>query len=716
MVQQMTALANSNQSRCLLIVDDEPHYANSLENLLVAEGYTVKKALDLQLAEEILRENSIDLALIDNRLGGSSGIDFVSECQRIRPELACVIITGHASIETATEAFRSGAHDFLQKSINIDELLIALERSYQRIKLTKERTATELKLEESNERFRSSFEYTSIGMVLTDLDGRFKQANKAIGKLLGYSAAELLDLNYVDITHPEEVENIILNQQKINSGEVDSCRMANRFLHKSGHYLWTDTNITLVRKTDKNPAYNIVHIVDISKEKKYSEELSYLASHDNLTKLINRREFESRISRILESADLGVSEHIVGFVDLDRFKVVNDTCGHAAGDEMLRQISEIMRRKIRTRDTIARLGGDEFGLLMEHCSITNALRATNSLLNALQQFQFSWEQRRFNIGASIGLVTISEGDNVTGILKAADAACYKAKELGRNRVHIYETDDVDLIKHQNEIEWISQIHRALDEDRFCLYAQIISPLNDSNIRHYEVLVRLKNEAGEIILPGDFLPTAEHYNLITSIDRRVIEMAFALLAENPVFNRQIEFISINLSGQSIADSEFLEFLITQFSISQIDGNKICFEITETAAISNLSMAIKFMETLKELGCHFALDDFGSGLSSFAYLKNLPVDYLKIDGIFVKDLVDNAIDYAMVKSINEIGQVMGMQTIAEYVENDEIKNKLRLLGVNYVQGFGIGKPQPLNDLLNKTAKVAAIEDAGSADRKS
>ncbi len=283
-----------------------------------------------------------------------------------------------------------------------------------------------------------------------------------------------------------------------------------------------------------------------------------------------------------------------------------------------------------------------------------------------------------------------------------------AKDLGRNRIHVYHPEDAEIAQRHGEMQWVARIHRALEEDRFCLYAQSIVPLDGSTDKHYELLLRMEDAKRKIIPPGAFLPAAERYNLITQLDTRVIENAFTLLAAQPVFVKQIQFISINLSGQSVADEPFLEFVITQLQDTGIEGEKVCFEITETAAISNLSSAMKFISTLKGLGCRFALDDFGSGLSSFAYLKNLPVDYLKIDGMFVRDIVDDPIDHAMVKSINEIGQVVGMQTIAEFVENDEIKGMLKAIGVNYAQGYGTGRPLAFDELLGRSNNVTDIKN--------
>jgi len=441
---------------------------------------------------------------------------------------------------------------------------------------------------------------------------------------------------------------------------------------------------------------NIAAIVILRKQSE--EQLIYNATHDALTELVNRREFEKRALRLLESVKRDKQQHALCFMDLDQFKVVNDSCGHAAGDEMLRQITSVLQQIVRKRDTLARLGGDEFGVLMEHCSLEQAQRLAGELHRVIQDYVFLWEEQSFRVGVSIGLVAITEAvPNLTELLKEADAACYMAKDSGRNRIHVSHPEDAEIAQRHGEIQWVSKLNQALVENRFCLYAQTIVPLNSNSEKHYELLIRMIDENQQIIPPGAFLPAAERYNVVSKIDHWVIEKAFSLLSNNPAFVEQISFISINLSGQSLADQNILNFIKNQLHSTGIEGRKICFEITETAAISNMAMAIKLISELKREGCRFALDDFGSGWSSFGYLKSLSVDYLKIDGMFVKDIIDDPIDRAMVKSINDIGQIMGMQTIAEFVENDEIKGILREIGVDYAQGYGVGKPMPFSDLL-------------------
>jgi diguanylate cyclase (GGDEF)-like protein/PAS domain S-box-containing protein len=505
------------------------------------------------------------------------------------------------------------------------------------------------------------------------------------------------------IIHPEDLDHVENTLNKALEEQI-AWYEEYRVITKDGKIqYWVDRGEVRTEK-DGKPIIMAGAITDITERKHADEQISYQASHDALTGLINRREFENRAERLLSKIRQDESEHALCFMDLDQFKVVNDTCGHAAGDEMLRQLSTVLQETVRDRDTLARLGGDEFGILMEHCSLDDAHRVATTLQKAIQNYQFAWEGHSFKVGVSMGLVPITQTTtNLTELLRDADAACYMAKDKGRNRIHVYRTDDSEIARRHGEMQWVTRIQHALEENRFCLYAQSIVPLDNNTDKHYELLIRMIDEKGKTIPPGAFLPAAERYNLITQLDRWVVESAFRLLENEPAFQSQISFISINLSGQSLAEKILLDLIITRLDETGIEGQKICFEITETAAISNLGSAIKFISTLKGLGCRFALDDFGSGLSSFAYLKNLPVDYLKIDGMFVKDIVDDPIDHAMVKSINEVGHVMGMKTIAEFVENDEIKGMLREIGVNYAQGYGIDKPRPLDDLLGRSTNV-------------
>jgi len=444
---------------------------------------------------------------------------------------------------------------------------------------------------------------------------------------------------------------------------------------------------------------------DITEREQIRMEIVHLASHDSLTGLINRREFELALDRMIKDARNSGSRHVFMYLDLDQFKIVNDTCGHIAGDELLKQLAAVLRESIRESDQLGRLGGDEFGLLLGHCSLEKAEKIAETLRATVENFRFVWREKTFSIGVSIGVVPLTtESGNLTVALSAADAACYVAKEMGRNRVHVVYPGDIEVSRHRGQIKWVQRIRDAISKNKFELYCQDIVPLhsNKNKTTHGEILLRLFDENGESIAPGTFIPAAERYDLMASVDRWVIQNSFPLLASRLSTSLAAgSWYSINLSGQSVSEDQFLPFVIDQINASKISPESVCFEITETAAISNLGKAIEFIRALRELGCRFALDDFGSGLSSFSYLKNLKIDYLKIDGSFVSSMHEDRVSAAMVESINRVAHEMGIGVIAEWVENSETTDMLRKLGVEFAQGYALGRPYPLGERLLNVA---------------
>ncbi|MBV8667357.1 MAG: EAL domain-containing protein [Burkholderiaceae bacterium] len=448
----------------------------------------------------------------------------------------------------------------------------------------------------------------------------------------------------------------------------------------------------------------VIVLRDVSEARRHAEQLSYQATHDELTGILNRREYERRLTELLDSENRlsKVNKegrgYAVMYLDLDRFKIINDTCGHAAGDALIRQVATELKSRLRDGDLVGRLGGDEFGIVLPRCGEADACRIAEQLLDTVMNIQFSWCQRQFTIGVSIGVVTSDAGmSTLKEVMNAADSACYMAKEKGRNRVHLFRRDDEDLSVRQTEMEWVSHIKTALKQDRFCLHTQVVKPLHagiDPSGRHQEVLLRMVDEQGKLVPPSVFIPAAERFDLMPQIDRWVIRHSFKALAELPPED-QPNTLAINLSGASIGDERLLNLIIEQQQETGLALSRICFEITETAAIANLPRAVAFINRLRELGCRFALDDFGVGMSSLNYLKNLPVDYVKIDGSFIREIVDNPIDRAVVESINQIAHAMGKRTIAEYVENEAIIASLKAIGVDFAQGYGIEKPKPFFD---------------------
>ena len=449
---------------------------------------------------------------------------------------------------------------------------------------------------------------------------------------------------------------------------------------------------------------------DVSETRRLTQQLSWQTTHDVLTGLLNRREFELRLRQAVDNARTHHKVHALCYFDLDNFKIINDSCGHAAGDELLKQVSDLLAANIRMTDTLARLGGDEFGLLLEYCQLDQAQRIVRKLREKLETLRFLYAGRAFSVGVSIGVTTItSDVQNAQTVLTDADAACYAAKRKGRNRTQLYQTNDFDLTQQRGEIQWAAYITEVLEAEtletsKFQLYQQPILSLSPSGpeSEHYEVLLRLQDRAGQTVSPGVFMPAAERYDLMPQIDRWVVSALFATQASyyQQIWHRSqaqnytgSHLYSVNLSGASINDDSFIHFLREQFERYNIPPSLICFEVTETAAITNLKKAAQFIAEMRSLGCQFALDDFGSGMSSFAYLKMLPLDYLKIDGCFIQNIVNNRIDTAMVTAIHQIAQVMDIQTVAEFVEDDATLQTVRDLGIGYAQGYGIARPKPL-----------------------
>ncbi len=464
-------------------------------------------------------------------------------------------------------------------------------------------------------------------------------------------------------------------------------------IRRDGNELYIESTASPIRDGKGIVTGGVLVFHDVSESRDLNRRLSYHASHDILTGLVNRAEFENRVERALKSAKARETSYALLYLDLDQFKIVNDSCGHSAGDALLGQLGTLLKSKIRWRDTLARLGGDEFGVLLESCTLDEAMNTAETLRMAIGEYKFVWEGRTFRLGVSIGVVPITaDNEDVAALLTAADSACAAAKEAGRNRIHSFQENDIDLMRRRREMQWAARINNALEENRFELFRQTIQPLQaEEEGAHYEILLRMRDENGGIISPGLFIEAAERYGITPSIDRWVIRSAFRWLVSEADERERLALCSINLSGQSLGDEKFLPFVVDQFQMSGIDATKICFEITETAAIASYSQANRFINALKELGCKFALDDFGTGLSSFGYLKHFPVDFLKIDGSFVKEILHDPIDREMVRSINEIGHLTGKQTIAEFAENEEIITMLRGMGIDYAQGYGVSEPK-------------------------
>jgi diguanylate cyclase len=485
----------------------------------------------------------------------------------------------------------------------------------------------------------------------------------------------------------------------LRTGEKVNAANHTLLISRSGEEFGIEESAAPIRKKSGEVIGAVLVFRDVTEQRRLTGEMSYRSTHDELTGLVNRSEFEKRLARLLQKSQTDDSTHALLYIDLDQFKLVNDACGHTAGDQLLQQVSKIMAEGVRSRDTLARLGGDEFGILLDHCTAEQAQRVAQQICDRMEEFRFLHDERRFRIGASIGLVAVTRKfANTAAVLQAADTSCYAAKEAGRNRVHTWFDTDEAMRERHGEMQWTARIEHALDENRFVLFAQRIHAMQGGEHPIYaEVLIRMLDTDGTLIPPGAFLPAAERFHLASRIDRWVLREATQWLAALPDITR-IETLCINLSGHSIGDKAFhRQALQTLSELGREICERVCLEITETAAVTNLADAAQFIDKARALGVRIALDDFGAGASSFGYLKSLKVDLIKIDGQFIKDLIEDPLDDAAVRSFVDVARVVGVKTVAEYVDRAEVLDRVREMGVTYGQGFHLHKPRPLLELL-------------------
>jgi diguanylate cyclase (GGDEF)-like protein/PAS domain S-box-containing protein len=582
-----------------------------------------------------------------------------------------------------------------------------------------EQKRVERELIEEKERAQVTLDSIGDGVITTDVNGIVEYMNPVGETLTGWTQAEARGelLSGIFRVIDEESGKLVPNPvtRCLREGRVIGLSDQSLLISRCGQRFAIQDSAAPIRDAAGEVSGIVLTFNDVTETRRMAQQMAHQATHDPLTGLVNRRDFERRLEHARRSAASHGLQHALCYLDLDRFKIVNDTAGHAAGDELLKQVAEILRGQIRGRDTLARVGGDEFSLLLENCELEKATEIGRSLMDSIREFRFLWEGRTFEIGVSIGIVPTDKNDeSVVELLSKADIACYTAKDLGRNRIHVYQPKDSQTARRHIEIRRAADLSDALNEERFRLYSQPICPLKSAlgDRQHFELLLRLLDNDGKIVLPGAFIPAAERYGLMPAVDRWTIGTAFGLYHHSFPGNGAAS-IAINLSGSTLNDDTLLDFVKQQLKQSCIPPGRICFEITETAAISNLTRATRFIAAMKGLGCRFALDDFGSGLSSFTYLKNLPVDYLKIDGSFVRDMVEDPIDHAMVAAINEVGHIMGIQTIAEFACTESVVGELRKLGVDYAQGHALGYPCPIEKIdatKSPSASLSSTVDAG------
>lgn len=554
-------------------------------------------------------------------------------------------------------------------------------------------------LSEEKERAQVTLASIGDGVIRTDPEGRIDYLNPVAEQMTGWAHAEAMGREVAEVYHV-----VAEATRRPRRDPLTLCRVEKRTVAppgvsilqaRDGREFTIRDSVAPILGRGSELIGTVLVFKDLTEFRGLERQMLYAVSHDPLTGLLNRSEFEIHLEAALESAREKDLRHALLFLDLYQFKLVNDACGHVAGDELLRQVAGLLKTRIRQGDLLSRLGGDEFGILLLNATSPSARHAAANLMRAFRELRFTWGGQVFEAGVSIGIVGITAAsESVIEVLKAADAACSIARENGSGGVHEYVSDDEAFAERHGQVQWVHRIRRALAQDRFCLYHQKIQPLaGTGHPMLHEILVRMIGENGDHIPPGAFIPVAERYRLAPSLDRWVVRQSLRLLANGHGSELGDDPVSINLSGQSLGEDDFLHFLLEELELSGLSTERIYFEITETAAVANLSRAVRFIETLRDRGCRFILDDFGSGLSSFAYLKNLPIDVLKIDGEFVRTIEKDRIQRAMVGSIHQIGHLMGLPTIAEWVENEATYEILRELGVDFAQGYFIHRPEPL-----------------------
>src|SRR5215472_3203814 len=537
-------------------------------------------------------------------------------------------------------------------------------------------------------------------VITTDKDGHITFMNPAAEQLTGGALASAAGKPLEEIVHlVDETDRRLLSdpvRQALSSGAtVNLSRRALLLSRANGSERSIEVSAAPIRDSAKQLLGAVIVLHDVTELRGLAHQMSYQATHDALTGLVNRREFERRLEEAIESGHRGDGQHVLCYLDLDRFKLVNDTSGHLAGDSMLREVAKLLRDAVRDSDTVGRIGGDEFGILLVGCPLEKARQIADDVTRAVGDHRFVWKDKIFNVGVSIGLVEISrESGTLEELLAAADTACYVAKKQGSGRVAVYSARDEALARHTGEIQWLQRLQGALKENRFQLYHQIIVPThgNDGGPA-MEVLIRLRDENGQELPPAEFMRAAERYRLMGLVDRWVVQTTLAALGRGALAVQPDRSVAINISGQTLGDLQFLEFVVECLDSTGVSPAQICFEITESAVVANLEHARRFVGVLHGMGCQFAIDDFGSGVGSFSNLKTLPLDYLKIDGSFIRNLARDSVNQAMVTAMIKLARTLNFKVIAEQVEDSAAEEAARRMGVDYLQGYAIGRPQPL-----------------------
>ena len=677
----------------ILIVEDEKIIALDLQRRLERFGYSVVgMASDGDEAITAAREREPDIILMDIMLAGP--MDGIEASKRIRAELdiPVIFLTAYTDEKTLERAKEVEPFGYILKPFKEREL-------YTTIDIALYKNSIDKRLRAQERLFSAILHSINDGIISTDTDLNVSFMNSVAEDLLGW---EEKDAKGKRVSELLALSDARTGQDILSSGPLPVADRPfffseERIKNPKGKEFLVDGSVTRLHAKENDTEGFVIALRDVTEIKRMSETIDYQASHDNLTGLSNREEFSLRLEELLKSTRITQKQHALLVLDIDRFKAVNETCGALAGDELLRQVAAHIQANVARGDISARINGDEFAIILMNCELDDGANAAGRLQASVQAQKFVWQNGVFPITLSIGIVPIADPNAAShALLAAAEDACHLSKEEGGSKMNIFRFEDAKFLKRRGDLEWIAKINRALDENRFILYQQPIMPIDKAsgNKVKAEILIRLVNDDGSVALPGDFIPAAERYNLMPLIDRWVLRTAFRSYHELSEAGSPLahDLISLNLSGPSMLDDALIDTILFEVNKYELDPSHFCFEITETAAIQNLSYASSFMKKLKDKGFTFALDDFGSGFSSFSYLKNLPVDFLKIDGAFVQNIDESLVSYAMVESINSVGHVMGIKTIAEFVKSEAILNKLGEIGVDYAQGFFLAKPSP------------------------
>lgn len=680
------------QGERILIVEDEKIIAFDLQRRLKSFGFEVLGSCSsgTEALEFCARERP-DLVLMDIMLEGDlDGIE-TSKLLLERHQIPSIFLTAYSDPSTLERAKAAQPLAYIIKPFKERELYTTLD-----VALYKSKADAKIR---DQERWLSAI-LNSVSDALVALTPELKvyYANPAAADLLDTAPSELVGQPLRSLFTLLDEETLI----PLPLFENDDTREETVYFRQTllqtteGTIHHVEGNISRV-KFDRMPVGRVLTLRDVSSVRRLAERLEFQSKHDGLTGLVNRKEFTALLGEVhLKKVEAGLPCSLL-YLDLDQFKLVNDTCGHLAGDELLRQASELLKQlRDQNTTTLARLGGDEFGMVFENCGPDQALEKAWVVKHKLNSHEFVWQNTTFKIKASMGLVALHGAfADVKSVLAAADDACYLAKEEGGNRIKVYSGEEDAFLKRRGEMTWISRLNKALETDRFVLYRQSIEPLDPAaGLRQkVEILIRLLDDDGTVVPPADFIPAAERYNLMPQIDRWVIKTAISRYRDFADSRPDRPMMCLNLSGESIADTNLVSFIKHEFKRHGADPRDFCFEITETATIANLGRAVSLIQDLKAVGSSFALDDFGSGFSSFAYLRNLPVDYLKIDGVFVKNIDTDQVNFAMVEGIQKISRVMGLKTIAEFAATESVLTTLRTIGIDYAQGYALTRPEPL-----------------------